>query len=167
MQVVVNDTNIFIDLINADLLESFFLLPFEVHTTDFIISEIEEPEQSLIVQGFIANHKLKIGSFSDSELNEISEIQSQNGGLSIEDCSVFYYSKRKKYTIISGDRLLTKTARNDGITVRGVLFIFDELVNHNIITTLVAATKLEFIINMGARLPKKECERRLHEWRTF
>jgi hypothetical protein len=45
MQIVVNDTNLFIDLIHAELIDIFFQMPFEVHTTDFVVSEIEEPEQ--------------------------------------------------------------------------------------------------------------------------
>ncbi len=40
--VVVSDTNIFIDLISVDLLDEFFRLPFEIHTTDFIIHELKE-----------------------------------------------------------------------------------------------------------------------------
>ena len=35
--VVVSDTNIFIDLYTADLLDEFFSLTIHIHTTDFII----------------------------------------------------------------------------------------------------------------------------------
>lgn len=166
MQVVVNDTNIFLDLINADLLDEFFQLPYDVHTTDFVISEIIEPQQSFIVQEFIENEKLYVGVFSDSDLVEISNIQDLNKGLSFEDCSVLYYSKRNKYSILTGDRLLTKIACNDGLDVRGVLFIFDELVAKAIISKSTAATKLELILNMGTRLPKNECDSRIQGWRT-
>ena len=43
--VVVNDTNIFIDLLSIDLLDEFFLLPLSIHTNDFIINELTEPSQ--------------------------------------------------------------------------------------------------------------------------
>ena len=33
-KIVVNDTNVFIDLFNVGLLEGFFSLPWEIHTTD-------------------------------------------------------------------------------------------------------------------------------------
>lgn len=167
MQIVVNDTNIFLDLINADLLDHFFQLPFEVHTTDFVISEIEEPDQTMIVQRLIDNCKLTVGTSTISELVEISEMQNQNGGLSIEDCSVWHYSKRNRFMILSGDGLLTKAARKDGLIVRGVLFVFDELVNQNVITAELAADKLELILLMGSRLPKKECDQRLQQWRNI
>lgn len=37
---VVSDTNIFIDLWKIDLLDAFFQLPVEIHTTDFVINEL-------------------------------------------------------------------------------------------------------------------------------
>ena len=48
MQIVVNDTNLFIDLIHAELIDFFFQLPFEVHTTDFVVGEIEDPELPVV-----------------------------------------------------------------------------------------------------------------------
>ncbi len=38
-KVVVSDTNIFIDLISVNLLDGFFGLPWEIHTTDMIMKE--------------------------------------------------------------------------------------------------------------------------------
>lgn len=34
MQIVVNDTNIFIDLIHIELIDKFCQLPYEFHTTE-------------------------------------------------------------------------------------------------------------------------------------
>jgi len=57
MQIVVNDTNLFIDLIHAELIEQFFQLPFEVHTTDFVIGEIEEPDQEEIINELVGSER--------------------------------------------------------------------------------------------------------------
>lgn len=38
MEIVISDTNIFIDLWNIGLLERFCELPLSIHTTDFIES---------------------------------------------------------------------------------------------------------------------------------
>ena len=40
MEIIVSDTNIFIDLHSCGLLDSFFKLPYNVHTTDFVMSEL-------------------------------------------------------------------------------------------------------------------------------
>jgi len=57
MQIVVNDTNLFIDLIHAELIDLFFQLPFEVHTTDFVVGEVEDPEQDTIILELIESER--------------------------------------------------------------------------------------------------------------
>ncbi len=61
--IVVSDSNIFFDLISVDLLESFFLLPCRITTTDFVISEIKTQRELDAVQSFIASGKLHVKSF--------------------------------------------------------------------------------------------------------
>ena len=46
---VVSDTNIFIDLMNIGVLDMFFQLPWEIHTTDMVISEFKNEEQKRTV----------------------------------------------------------------------------------------------------------------------
>ena len=41
MDIVINDTNIFLDLYDVDLLHTFFQLPVQVHTVDFVVDEIK------------------------------------------------------------------------------------------------------------------------------
>ena len=43
--IVVNDTNIFIDLISVDLLDEFFSLPIDIRSADFVVLELTEPLQ--------------------------------------------------------------------------------------------------------------------------
>jgi hypothetical protein len=49
-RVVVNDTNVFIDLYSIGLLEEFFSLPWEVHTTNLVMLELKRPWHSLRIQ---------------------------------------------------------------------------------------------------------------------
>lgn len=60
MDIVVNDTNIFIDLYSVGLIDAFFNLPFEVHTVDFVVNEIEDEQQSLLVNQLIDNGRLTV-----------------------------------------------------------------------------------------------------------
>jgi rRNA-processing protein FCF1 len=166
MQIVVNDTNIFIDLIHTELIDLFFQLPFEVHTTDFVIGEIEEEEQERIVQKLIDDEKLFVAGLNHGELEEIMILQNEIIQLSIPDCSVWLYSKKNNYTLITGDGLLRKTAIKDGVEVKGVLFVLDELIRLNLMDSELAAEKLELLLQIGSRLPKNECEERLVRWRS-
>ena len=163
---VVNDTNIFFDLINVDLLEAFFQLNVTVYTTDFIIAEIEEPTQAELVNRFVEDKKLLIGSLTISDLEKIITLLEEHKGLSPEDCSVWYYSKQNNYSLITGDGLLRRCALKDGVDVKGILFILDELIKNKMITPYIAAAKLEILIKSGSRLPLKECEERFKKWRS-
>jgi len=166
MKFVVNDTNIFFDLIYVELLDAFFQLEHTVYTTDFIISEIEEPEQLEIITKFIEDERLFIGTLNPEALEEISALQEANKGLSVHDCSVWFYSKQNNFSLITGDGLLRKCALKDGVDVKGILFILDELVNNELITPDTAAKKLQLLIKCGSRLPHNECETRLKKWRS-
>lgn len=165
MQIVVNDTNLFIDLIHAELIDFFFQLPFEVHTTDFVVGEIEDPEQEAIIRELIETEMLYVAIMDSTEVEEILHLQVADNRLSIPDCSVWYYSKRNGYILMTGDNLLRKTASNDHITVRGILYIFDELVRSGLISPAEASIKLQFLLDTGSRLPKDDCKARLDQWR--
>lgn len=52
MEIIVNDTNIFIDLYSCNLLDDFFMLPYNIHTTDFVMNELKEDEQRKVVTKF-------------------------------------------------------------------------------------------------------------------
>ena len=65
MEIVVNDTNIFIDLHSIGLLYQFFELPITVHTVDFVINELTDEEQFKAINKYIENGKLKVQSFEE------------------------------------------------------------------------------------------------------
>ena len=66
MKVVISDTNIFIDLLNADLLDTFLKLPLEVHTTDFVINELRE-EQAEIITEKMNEKKITLNEANEEE----------------------------------------------------------------------------------------------------
>jgi len=53
MIVVVDDANILIDLIKLQLVEAFFNMPWEFHSTDLIIENELYDEQKLQLKPFI------------------------------------------------------------------------------------------------------------------
>lgn len=61
-RIVISDANILFDLLSVDLLSQFFDLPWEVYTTDLVMSEITDPKQRVCVEVFCKNQKLKVVS---------------------------------------------------------------------------------------------------------
>lgn len=66
MIIVVNDASILIDLLKIDLSSEFFRLPFEMHTTDIVRSEITD-ENADRFQRYIDNNMFQIRIFSTEE----------------------------------------------------------------------------------------------------
>lgn len=74
-KIVVNDTNVFIDLHDVGLLEQFFLLPWEVHTTDFVMLELLNEGQKDTVAAYEHNGSLHVATFEFDEISKIDNLQ--------------------------------------------------------------------------------------------
>lgn len=165
MEIVVNDTNIFIDLHSIKLLEHFFELPITVHTVDFVINELTDEEQFDAISKYIDCGKLKVQSLDATELLEVIELQNKAGGnVSITDCAVWNYAKKNNYTLLTGDGQLRKKAIESNVTVKGIIYVFDHLVECNIISPEFAATKLLELNTHNPRLPKTIIQERIEKW---
>lgn len=166
-KIVVSDTNIFIDLVKLDLLGDFFSLPWDIHTTDFVISELKIPEQKAAVMAFTKRKKLTIGELDAEEVGLIVERSDETGGkISITDFSVCHYAQKHNYTLLTGDMNLRKVAVNENISVHGILFLFDELVRHGILPPELAADTLQKLKGINTRLPLDEVDSRIKKWET-
>lgn len=165
MDIIVNDTNIFIDLHSIGLLDIFCELPYEIRTVDFVMAEISNPVQHTDMERLVTAGKIRVESFTPDELFEIvDEHSAVSGNLSIPDCSVCYYARKHGVTLLTGDRQLRKYAEAGRLTVKGILFVFDELVAHSVITPVAAAGKMRELYTINVRLPKSEIQRRIELW---
>ena len=167
MKILVNDTNIFIDLHSVGLLEEMCRLPYEIHTVDFVVAEIADADQRRIFDELVARGEISVDGFTADEVIEIVEEHSSvSGNLSIPDCSVCYFARKHNVPMLTGDRRLRRYAEEQSIEVHGILFIFDELVKHDIISTSMAADRLEELFAINARLPKAEIRERINRWKN-
>ena len=167
MKILVNDTNIFIDLHSVGLLEEMCRLPYEIHTVDIVVAEIADADQRRIFDELVAQGGIFIDGFTADEVIEIVEEHSSvSGNLSRPDCSVCYFARKHNVPMLTGDRRLRRYAEEQSIEVHGILFIFDELVRHDIISTSMAADRLEELFAINARLPKAEIRERINRWKN-
>lgn len=106
MKIIVNDTNIFIDLHSIGMLEVMCKLPYEIHTVDFVVAEIVDETQRIAFDHLVSTGKIRINSFSAEEVMEIvAEHSDVSGNLSIPDCSVCYYARKHNVPMLTGDRV--------------------------------------------------------------
>ncbi|MGL4909084.1 MAG: type II toxin-antitoxin system VapC family toxin [Bacteroidales bacterium] len=165
MQVVVNDTNIFIDLHTVNLLSLFFQLPIQVHTLDMVINELTNTKQKEAILQFSVTKHLIIKQLSGKDILEVLSYSPQNkGNLSLTDCAVCHYAKSNDYTLLTGDKKLRKTAQENNLKIAGILFVFDLLVEHKKLIPATASLKLQQLYNANKRLPRQEIEKRISKW---
>lgn len=158
---VICDKNILMDLYKTGLLGDCSSLPFEAHTTDFVIEKIAVSEQKDEIMKLSNNGHLIVDSIPQEEISDMLSLL--EGDLSIADCSGWYCAKRNNWIMVSGDKKLGTRAEEDGIQVRGFLFVLDQLIEHNTIPKANAAEILEELFNLSNRLTVNAVESRLRE----
>ena len=156
---VVSDTNIFIDLVKLGILGDFFNLPWEIHTTDFVLDELTDTEQYKSVAAFLERGKLMVGKFTAEDVSMIMSIsESAKGNISPTDYSVLLYASQKSAKLLSGDGRLRKEAEKIGVEVHGILYVIESLVAETILPEQFAAKLLADLKNINKRLPIEEID---------
>jgi rRNA-processing protein FCF1 len=162
-RVAIQDANILIDLIKANLFTHCMQLGYRFYTTDIILEELYE-EQAALIHPFILSKVFQVIPISQEELIEIKEQTLFHPRLSEQDCSAFYYAQKLNALLITGDKYLKEKALTSGLEAHGILWIFDELVFHDILTKTDAINSLRVLMTKNKRLPFEECKKRLEVW---
>ncbi len=155
-QIVIKDACILFDLVDLNLLGDFFQLGFIALTTPQVIGEITNETQWQEISKFVDNGKLQIDA--DGEFEAIQELFDEYQGLSLPDSSVLELAIRKDAIIYSSDGSLRKISVKQGLTVRGVLWIIEELHVIGFLKKQEAIEKLNLYETINQRAPMKEIE---------
>jgi predicted nucleic acid-binding protein len=168
MIVVVNDANILIDIIKLQLLDAFFNLNWEFHSTNLIVENELYDEQVEVLKPHIQAGRLIIDELSVDDMIEIIETQKEKPQLSDKDCSALVCAKKLNASLLTSDNALRKFAKQKHLDVHGHLWVFDALIDQGCITATTGIQKLEELdrINSKLKIPRKECEERIRKWET-
>ncbi len=156
------DANIWIDLHNADLLDAAFELGYTWRTPNIVVRD----EVLTVDQDLLVDLGLDVRNLSGGELNQITTLNGRYPNPSPKDLSVLVVADADDGIVVSGDGPLRSAADEEDMTVHGVLWILDRLVEEAIITEARAATALNAMLQQEARLPETPVERRLDRWQS-
>lgn len=163
-RIAVNDANLFIDLCEIDLVERFFELPLEFHTTQLILNELEDEQQKLLLP-FLTTERLSVRHLTQSEIEGLASISTQSRKLSREDLSVYFYARELRDCMtLTGDNRLRKEAQRQGFEVHGILWVFEQLVEKQILNLSDATGKLRELMSINVWLPIGECANLIEKW---
>ena len=109
MEIVVNDTNILIDLYNSGLLPYCKRLNLEFRTLDVVMNEIEVPDQQKAIQSIIDDGTLTVFPLSGAQIGTVLQKVAEYQGacnLSVVDISVMVYAIENNCRLLTGDKKL-------------------------------------------------------------
>lgn len=167
MKIVIQDASVLIDLAEADLLDAWFGLGFDLRTTSLVWREVNRKNQKLKLKRYVDAGQFSIESVGAETLTEIVQLQAAlSSRISLEDASTLLFAGKSESILLTGDKRLRLHAEERGIETHGLLWVFDMLVARGALLPEVAAERLQKLIDSGTtRLPLKECELRVRRWR--
>ena len=163
MKIAVKDANVLIDMAEADLLGLWFSLAIPTHTTDLVLDEVEQTGQRSQIVPFVSDNQLHIHSVTSADMIKTA-ILANDHGISPADASALLLSKRLKAVLLTGDGRLRKVASLQTVEVRGVLWVFDHLVEKGLLSSHDAARRLKHLRSAGSFLPADQCDERIANW---
>jgi len=162
MEYISSDTNIWIDFSAVNALE----LPFRLGCIYLMSSDALEDEwRSPRGRGAeLTSLGLQAVQITTEEFYYADEIHSKNPKLSVYDTFALAIAKFRHIVLLTGDGRLRKTAAAEGVTVRGTLWIFDELLRNGKITEEEYKGFMQELKRQNGnaiRLPEAEIDKRI------
>lgn len=158
MHVLISDANILIDMHEGGILNEMFQLQITFKIPDALYEEeLSEYYPQLVSLGLITEE------LSGEGMLEVMGLNEKYRGPSFYDCLALALAKQENCPLLSGDGALRKAANREGVEVRGTIWIVEELVKSEIITTEQAQTSYESMREAGSRLPWDDAFQRLNQ----
>jgi len=148
LQILISDSNIFIDMEVANLTSQMFALPYSFATPDILYyEELEEEHPNLLDAG------LKVLLLSSETIKYTESIVLKYPKAGKNDLFALALAKQESCPLLTGDGALRKAGKKEEIQIFGTIWIMDELIKHDIITKDEAMEAYDIMKNNKRRLP--------------
>jgi len=167
VKIAVKDASVLIDLLEAGLLGSWFKLGVETHVSDLVLAEVAQPQQRPMLEGFVSAGLLKVARIGNGEIEQLATLArlSRELKVSIPDASAVHLAETlNEAFLLTSDGTLRVGAERRGLEVRGLLWVLDLLVWHDVLSCTDALTALAAVLAAQSRQPLHECQRREESW---
>ncbi len=160
--IIILDSNIFIDFFCGGQQNAFALLPGQLFITSEVYEEIKEKHP--YIDSIVSEGRLVILDAIDIESIEFQNIKSGLPSLSDADISSLLAAQKMGGLLLSGDRGVNKTAQEKHLPIRGTLWAVEELFLVGAFTVQDAKDFYRKCIEAKRRLPKKEIDKQLERF---
>lgn len=148
MQILISDSNIFIDMEVANLTSQMFALPYNFATPDILFyDELEKEHPNLL------DTSLEILALNSDTIKYTESIVLKYPKASKNDLFALALAKQECCPLLTGDGALRKAGKEEKVEIFGTIWIIDELIKHAIITKDEAMEAYDMMKSNKRRLP--------------
>lgn len=158
MDVLVSDTSVVIDLERAQIIEHVFALPYRFIVPDALYEQElrDYGGERLIAKG------LQVRTLTGEQVREAQRLRTLERRISIHDSYALSLAKAGAAILLAGDAALRRLAEAEGVRCHGVLWIFDQLEERQVVLRTLLYEGLARLANHPrCRLPRAEIDLRL------
>jgi len=158
MKVLITDANILIDLLKTETVDCFFKLEYEIYTTQAVLDECNDDQQKILLKQIRAG-RLSIFHLDDADNETVENLIIENKGLSYADCTILHTAKSMKAVLLTGDYKLRQVTQEADIAVKGIFWVFDEMLIQKVLEKKEYHQKLLKLKDVNRWLPEDEFEK--------
>lgn len=158
MELIINDTNILIDLANMGLASYCRAMQITFHTTDAVIFDVRKSRQfeaiapllsscTLVENHFVGDANIQFGLFC-MQYHTFAR-------LTPADCSVMMLAEQKKCRLLTSDPKLLAHARQRGIETSDLLWLTDRMVTDGIVPPLKMIDCLNELLRTNTKVSRE------------
>jgi hypothetical protein len=164
LKTIVVDACILIDLHKGNILHRFMGLNDHIYISHTQLGQLYKesgptPEQ-------LQKYGIIPVSHPPDEVREVEALSRDHGDKHSADLFAYVAARRLQALLLTGDKRLAAYAQSQGVESRGLLWVFDVMVNKRLLSKEEAYDALVAIRKAGCFLPEDEVVRRLSRWKT-
>jgi predicted nucleic acid-binding protein len=156
MKLLISDANIFIDMEAGGLVQAMFKLP-----ETFAVPDILFMEELVEYHPELPGHGLQVMSLTEETVAESMRLRQQHRHPSQNDLFALALAKQESCPLLTGDKRLRDVAKEEGVELKGTLWLIERMVEEAIISVNGAADAYAGMRHEKRRLPWAEVTKQL------
>ncbi len=159
MLLIISDASVLIDIECGELTSAMFSLHWQFAVPDILFSE-ELAER----HGHLSQFGLLSKTMSGELIAEAYKLRQKYMRTSVNDLLALTLAKHENCQLLTSDKALREVAKKLNMKVHGTIWLVEQMLQNNKITSEVARVSFQQMQNSGSRLPWIEVEKMLSKF---
>jgi len=160
MKLLISDANIIIDMETGGLIEKMFRLEYRFGVPDVLFDvELRANHGHLVTLG------LEVLELQPDTVAYADRLSAKHRKAGAMDLMALALARQEQCPLLTGDKSLRQTADDEGVEVKGTIWLVGEMLHAKVISRREAKTAYKEMRESGRRLPWDEADKQLKQRR--